>query len=210
MDIFIHADVTCTDGLVGKSSYIVVDLISERVTQFVVKTKEHERQYLVPLELVKNTDRKSILLNCTKKDVYALQPFHEGYFNGYDTYSGSPPIPAPGVDPSSTLYHPHRAADSTTSDASVYASAVQLAVKKGADVLATDDRVGQVDELVIDPETHRVTHLVLRQHHLLKYKAITIPVSAIEKAETDTVFLKIDKAAVEAVPTVALQKFPWE
>lgn len=62
MDIFIHADVACTDGLVGKSSYIVVDLISERVTQFVVKTKEHERQYLVPLELVKNTDRKSILL----------------------------------------------------------------------------------------------------------------------------------------------------
>jgi hypothetical protein len=40
MDIPIHADVNCTDGRVGASSYIVVDLITERVTHFVVKTKE--------------------------------------------------------------------------------------------------------------------------------------------------------------------------
>ena len=40
----------------------------------------------------------------------------------------------------------------------------KLAINKGADVLATDARVGKVDELVIDPETHRITHLVLRQH----------------------------------------------
>jgi sporulation protein YlmC with PRC-barrel domain len=165
---------------------------------------------LVPLELVENTDRNSILLNCTKKDVYALQTFHEAYFNGYDAYSGSLPIPVPGVDPSSTLYHPHRAADSAASDASVHASAVEQAVKKGAEVLAADAWVGKVDELVVDPETHQVTHLVLRQHHLLKDKAITIPVSAIEKADMDTVFLKIDKDAVEALPTVTLKKFHWE
>jgi sporulation protein YlmC with PRC-barrel domain len=165
---------------------------------------------LVPLELVENTDRNSILLNCTKKDVYALQTFHEAYFNGYDAYSGSLPIPVPGVDPSSTLYHPHRAADSAASDASVHASAVEQAVKKGAEVLAADAWVGKVDELVVDPETHQVTHLVLRQHHLLKDKAITIPVSAIEKADMDTVFLKIDKDAVEASPTVTLKKFHWE
>jgi hypothetical protein len=52
--------------------------------------------------------------------------------------------------------------------------------------------------------------MVLRQHHLLKDKAITIPVTAIEKAEMDTVYLKIDKDAVEALPTVALKKYPWE
>ena len=210
MDIPIHADVDCTDGLVGKSSHIVVDLITERVTHFVIKTKEHEGQYLASLELVTDTDRDTIHLNCTKKDVYALQPFREGYFNGYDAYRGSPPIPAPGVEPSSTLYHPHRTADSTTQDAAIHSAVVQLAVKKGADVLATDARVGVVDELVIDAETHRVTHLVLRQHHLLKDKEITIPVTEIREAKTDTVFLKIDKETVEALPTVALIKFPWE
>ena len=47
MDIPIDADVNCTDGLVGKSAYIDVDVISERVTHFVINTKEHGRQ--IPL-----------------------------------------------------------------------------------------------------------------------------------------------------------------
>jgi hypothetical protein len=63
---------------------------------------------------------------------------------------------------------------------------------------------------VIDPETHRITHLVLRQHFLLNKWIVTIPVSEIERAEVDTIFLKIDKAAVEALPAVALKRFPWE
>lgn len=210
MDIPIHAKVDCTDGLVGMSSYIIVDLVSARVTHFVVKTKEHEGQHLVPMELVEDTDRKSILLTCTKEEVYALHPFHEGYFHGYDDYRVPPPVPVPGVDPGSTLYHPHRTAEPTAEDAAFHPAAVELAVKKGADVLATDAEVGKVDELVIDPETHRVTHLVLRQHNLLHDRAITIPVTAIRDAKVDTVLLKIDKEAVEAMPTVALKQFPWE
>jgi sporulation protein YlmC with PRC-barrel domain len=210
MDIPIHADVNCTDGLVGKSAYIVVDLISGRVTHVVVKAKEHEGRYLVPLDIVTAADQNGIQLDCQKRDVYHFSPFDEMYFNGYDDYRGSPPIPAPGVGPSNTLYHPYRMADSAASDASTHSSAVQLAIKKGAEVLAADAWVGQVDELVVDPKTHRVTHMVLRQHHLLKDKAITIPVTAIEKAEMDTVYLKIDKDAVEALPTVALKKFHWE
>lgn len=210
MDIPIPADVVCTDGVVGKSSYIIIDLVTEVVTHFVVKVKEQKGEYLVSLDLVKHADREGIQLDCTKEQVYALYPFHEGYFNGYDAYSGSPPIPAMGVEPSSTMYHPHRTADAVTGEPEVHASVVELAVKKGADVLATDARVGVVDELVIDADTHRVTHLVLRQHHLLKDKEISIPVSAIRGVDMDTVFLKIDKDAVEALPTVALKKYPWE
>ncbi len=67
-----------------------------------------------------------------------------------------------------------------------------------------------IDELVIDPETHRVTHLVFRQHFLLNKWIVTIPVSDVERADMDSVFLKIDKAAIEALPAVALKKFPWE
>jgi sporulation protein YlmC with PRC-barrel domain len=87
---------------------------------------------------------------------------------------------------------------------------VELAIHKGADVLATDARVGKVDELVIDQETHRITHLVLRQHFLLNKWIVTIPVSEIERVEVDTIFLKIDKDAVEKLPAVALKKFAWE
>ena len=77
-------------------------------------------------------------------------------------------------------------------------------------VLAIDGEVGKIDELVIDPESHRVTHLVLRQHFLLNKWIVTVPVSEIERIEVDTIFLKIDKEAVEALPSVGLKKFPWE
>ena len=87
---------------------------------------------------------------------------------------------------------------------------MELAVSKGVRLLATDGEVGKIDELIIDPETHRVTHLVLRQHFLLNKWIVTIPVADIERAEVDTVFLKIDKKAVKALPTVALKKYPWE
>ena len=210
MDISIHTDVRCTDGLVGKSTHIIVDLVTERVTHFVVKTKEHGREYLVPLDMVSASDREVIHLNCDIDEIGNLYPFHETHFNGYDTYSGTPPLPSAGIAVSSTLYHPFRTAEADAVGATMHPSTVQLAINKGAVVLATDGQVGKVDELVIDPKTHRITHLILRQHELFKKLAVTIPVTVIERAEMDTVYLKIDTKEVASLPTVTLKKYPWE
>lgn len=210
MDIPIHATVVCTDGIVGKSTHIIVDLVSEQVAHLVVKTDHHSKRFVVPIERVLGSDRTAILLACRKEDVYQLPVFDQSHFHGYDAYESAPPMPSPGMSAPDTLYQPYRTAESPAEDPEARTSAVELAIHKGADVLASDARVGKVDELVIDPETHRVTHLVLRRHHLFQDEAITIPVSAIRKVEMDTVFLKIDKEAVKALPTVALKKFPWE
>jgi sporulation protein YlmC with PRC-barrel domain len=186
MDIPIHADVVCYDGVVGKSTHIIVDLVSERVSHFVVRSDQHHKQYVVSIEKIQDSDRTAILLACRKEDVYELPLFDESHFHGYDTYDSAPPMPSLGMSAPDTLYQPYRTAESP------------------------DARVGKVDEFVIDPETHRITHLVLRQHFLLNKWIVTIPVSEIERAEVDTIFLKIDKAAVEALPAVALKRFPWE
>jgi sporulation protein YlmC with PRC-barrel domain len=210
MDIPIQANVTCYDGTIGKSSHIIADLIAEQVTHFVVKTDLHNKEYVVPLDKIERSDRTVILLNCHKEDVYQLPLFDESQFNGYDAYDSAPPIPSPGMASSNTLYHPYREAESGAESPTRESSWAKLAVNKGAMVLATDGEVGKIDELVIDPETHRVTHLALRQHFIFNKWIVTIPVSAIEKAEMDTVVLKIDKKAIEALPTVALKRFPWE
>ena len=84
------------------------------------------------------------------------------------------------------------------------------AINKGAVVLATDGQVGVVDELVIEPETHRITHFVIREHDLIKKMAVAIPVNEIERVEVNTVFLKINKQEVASLPTVTLKKYPWE
>ena len=40
MDISIHTEVRCLDGLVGKSTHIIVDLVTEQVTHIVLKAKD--------------------------------------------------------------------------------------------------------------------------------------------------------------------------
>lgn len=210
MDISIHTEVRCQDGLVGKSTHIIVDLVTEQVTHIVLKAKEDGHEYLVPLEKIRTADREAILLDCYKDEISELTSFHEIYFNGYDSYSGTPPLPSASMGANYTLYHPYRTSETGVDEAPLHPSTVQLAVNKGAEVLATDGRVGKVDELVINPETHQVTHLVLRQHHLMKRLAITIPVTEIERAEVNTIILKISKKKVAALPTVTLKKYPWE
>ena len=210
MDISIHTEVRCLDGVVGKSTHIIVDLVTEQVTHIVLKTKEDGQAYLVPLEKIRTADREAILLDCDKDEISELKSFHEMYFNGYGSYSGTPPLPSAGMGTNNTLYHPYRTLETGLDEAPLHASTVQLAVNKGTEVLATDGQVGKIDELVIDPKTHQVTHLILRQHHLLNTSMITIPVTEIERAEMDAINLKISKKEVAALPTVTLKKYPWE
>jgi sporulation protein YlmC with PRC-barrel domain len=218
MEISIQTEVRCADGPVGKSTHIIVDLVTEQVTHIVVKTTPHGGEYLVPLDLVRSADREAIQLNCSKDEIGDLTPFKESYFHGPDAYGGTPPIPSADIAPSYTLYHPssytlyhpYRTAETEAEEATVHPSTEQLAINKGAVVLATDGQVGVVDELVIEPKTHRITHLVLREHELLKTIAVTVPVKEIERVEVDTVFLKIDIKAVASLPTVTLKKYPWE
>jgi sporulation protein YlmC with PRC-barrel domain len=210
MDIPIHADVVCLDGLVGKSTHIIVDLVTEQVSHFVVKTDHHSKRFVVPLDKIRSSHRTVILIDCHKEDVYQLPLFKESHFKGYDAYDNEPPLPSPGVAASYTRYQPYRAAESGSPGPAKESSWAKLAVNKGASVYATDGDVGKIDELVIDPETHRVTHLILRQHFLLNKWIVTIPVSDIERADKDAVFLKIDKKKVGSLPAVELKKFPWE
>jgi sporulation protein YlmC with PRC-barrel domain len=78
-------------------------------------------------------------------------------------------------------------------------------VRRGAHVQATDGRVGRVDEFVVDPLSHRITDLVMREGHLWGTKTVSIPVEQIDEIEEKTVYLKLDKAGVEKLPTIDLQ-----
>jgi hypothetical protein len=82
----------------------------------------------------------------------------------------------------------------------------ELAVQRGARVEATDGHVGRVDEFLVDPVDTHITHLVLREGHLWGQKDVTIPVSHIDRIEEDTVYLKLDKHSVEALPAIPIRE----
>ncbi len=81
----------------------------------------------------------------------------------------------------------------------------EQAVRRGAQVEATDGPVGQVDELLVNSHNMQVTHLVLSERHIFEHREITVPVSQIDHVDDDTVYLKLDKKSVEELPTVPVQ-----
>ena len=82
----------------------------------------------------------------------------------------------------------------------------ELAVRRGAKVEATDGTVGKVGEFVVDPESGKITHLILLEGHLLGKKEVTLPVAAIKLADPHTVYLKLDKRAVAQLPALPVSR----
>jgi sporulation protein YlmC with PRC-barrel domain len=82
----------------------------------------------------------------------------------------------------------------------------ELAIRRGAQVEATDGHVGRVDEFLINPDNDLITHLVLREGHLWGKKDVVIPVSQIDRFEDNTVHLKLDKSEIEALPTIPINR----
>ncbi len=82
----------------------------------------------------------------------------------------------------------------------------KVAVQRGMLVEASDGPLGEVGELLIDPETRRVSHFLFMKGHLWGKKEIAIAVSEIERGDQDTIYLKLDKAAIEKLPSLPLNR----
>ena len=52
-------------------------------------------------------------------------------------------------------------------------------VNRGDPVHALDGEIGRVQGLLVDPDHHRVTHVLLEEGHLWGRKKVSIPVSAV-------------------------------
>jgi sporulation protein YlmC with PRC-barrel domain len=201
MDIPIGVDVECADGACGKSSYAIVNPIRREITHIVVEPGgllvQPER--LVPLDLVVESTPSLIRLNCTKDEFEALEPFVDleyikGDLSDFD-YAGE------------YLLAPYRLPDAVLTPVEVeQIPPDELAVRRGARVEATDGHVGRVDEFLIDPESEHITHLVMREGHLWGQRDVTIPISKVDRMEEDTVYLKLDKGSVEALPTIPVRR----
>jgi hypothetical protein len=82
----------------------------------------------------------------------------------------------------------------------------EVAVHRGAEVLASDGPVGKVDEFVVGQEDCHVTHLVMREGHLWGSRDVVIPISEIDFMSDETVSLKIGKKEVGELPKIAVHR----
>jgi sporulation protein YlmC with PRC-barrel domain len=199
MDIPIDAEVFCTDGYCGRSTYVVLKPKTEEVTHLVVKEEESpHKEILIPVTAVAATTPDSINLSYTHDKLAQLQPFIETEYVKVDI-----PRYAGGVYSLAGDYYSEQEVLPLRHKLT---PAGELAVQWGARVEASDGHVGRVDEFLVDPATERVTHLVMREGHLWGKRDVTIPVSEIDRIDEDTVHLKIDKRGIEALPALPVRR----
>lgn len=204
MEIPLNVEVHCTDGRCGRSSHIVLNPATEKVTHIVVKEKQPSRvERLVPVVLIRHTAAEVILLDCTLEEFSALEPFNQTEFVYGD-------LPHHATDPSLTLLWPYVVPAKRIVDEKIRPIPPgELVVRRGARVEATDGRVGRVDEFVVDPESGGITHLGLRESRLRGDRVRCIPVSEIDEIKEKVVYLKVDKKDVASLPSVPVKRW-WQ
>jgi sporulation protein YlmC with PRC-barrel domain len=204
----IGADVSCSDGACGKVSRVVVDPVARTVTHLVVEPKHRlDVGRLVPLGLADATAGE-IRLRCTLADFGKLDPAEETQF-----LPGTPGYP--GYDPDQVLSMPYYSmgmgmgggmAGNYGPQTVTYDTVPldEVEVCRGDHVHATDGHIGKVQGLVIDPDSHRVTHVLLQEGHLWGRKEVAIPIGAVTGVD-DGIRLNITKQQVQDLPPVDIQ-----
>jgi uncharacterized membrane protein len=206
IDLPTNAKVHCSDGPAGISTYVIFNPETHRLTNLVVKSDWPPfDEYLVPVDQVEETTNDLIKLKCTRKELYAMEPFEsEQYMRTQVPATIKYPYyyPGIGIDTSAVdTFIPVRLWNIAPSD---------MPLRRGAQVEATDGPVGQVDELLINSNNMQVTHLVMLERRLLEHREITIPVSQIERVYDDKIYLKLDRQSVEQLPTTPMQRWPQD
>lgn len=197
----LNVDVHCTDGRYGRSTRIILNPATEKITHVVVKAQTiPHKERLVPIRWIKETTPELILLGHTREEVNTLELFDQTDFVQRE-------VPYYASDPRLTLLWPYAVpAKKIVSDTYRQIPPGELAVRRGARVRAIDGNVGQVDEFVVNPETGYITHLVLREGLPWDKKQVTIPVSEIKRIEENTVYLKLNKQTVKVLPSIPLRR----
>lgn len=207
IDLPTKAEVHCSDGPAGRSTYVIFDPTNHRMTHLVVQTNRPPfDEHLVPVDKVAGTTNDLIRLKCTRKDLYAMEPFEcEQYIRTrlpeYLTTQSVMPVSGMVISRQVDTFVPVKISNIPPGE---------MAVKRGAQVVATDGPVGQVDELLINSNNMQVTHLVILERHLLEQREITIPVTQIDCVYDNKVYLKLDRQSVEQLPTTPIQRWPQD
>jgi sporulation protein YlmC with PRC-barrel domain len=206
-EIPLGAEVECLDGPCGKTITIIIDPTNKNVTHIVVrdKTLGDEGERLIPIEHLGETAEKKVRLNIRRSEMAGMDPFVKTRYHKIKNIDFMESYIGHDFD----FYLLPYATPMKTDVIPVEEEQIppgELAVYRGARVEATDGKAGMLGEFLVNPLTGHISHLILMEGHLWGKKEVTIPVSAIDRIEEDTVYLKLDKEAVESLPSEPVRR----
>jgi uncharacterized protein YrrD len=197
------APVECTDGPAGRLRRLIVDPEAETVTHLVVDSQEHlGAPILVPRDQVAAAGHDGVRLRCTRAEFNTMDPFEEVMYTTPDAQH-----PTLGYAPSQYLYPaqggligPLATPPAPPPIVEVLVPPGEVVVDRESAVEATDGAVGHVEDILTDPSTGRLTHLVVRSGHLWAAHSRVVPAAAIAEVSEGTVRLRLSRDDVAALP----------
>jgi hypothetical protein len=193
VDIPVKAEVECVDGSCGRSSSVVIDRVTQRVTHLVVEAQVYPRiERVVDVKLIRESTPKVIKLSCNRAEFDALPEFKQVDFeSGPETWEN--------YVPGEYLFSP--GAPGAVGEVPIEHENVPIggvALRAGSRVSATDGEVGHVVDLITDPLDNHLTHIVIEHRGFIRSHRITVPADQISSITPDgIVSLKLDRHAVE-------------
>jgi sporulation protein YlmC with PRC-barrel domain len=204
--VHIGARVLAADGECGEVVRVTIDPVTQVLTHLVVAPAHHQALgRLVPVDLIDVVDDDQIRLSCTMEHFRALDDAQDVRF-----LPGSADVLGYGEH---SLTWPYYALETPLSGSERDAMVVdrvplgEVEVHRGDQVHAADGWVGSVQGLVIDPEDHRVTHVLLQEGHLWGRKQVAIPIGATSRVGEE-IRVGLTKQQVEELPSVGLARQP--
>ena len=219
----LRSDVRCADGDCGQLKSVVISPGEDAVTHLVVEpAHEQGLAKLVPLRLVDTTlapaPSGEVRLQCSVAEYGQLDAAEATYSSPAveddPTYLAESMVswpsyaPPGGMGMPGTMGMPAMPGDSRRDAAeTVTVDTVQDQlpgadeVSPGEHVHAKDGDIGHIQGIVADPQTGRVTAVLLRERHLLSRRTVLIPRSAVATVGVDGFHLSITKRQVQDLPS---------
>lgn len=204
MHIPINAKAECTDGPCGCVVSVIVDPKADEVTHIVVRDRGFLHvEHVLPLRDVWAIDDGSLQIGRSRAQVGSLQRFTEIVY----VDQADPQVMHAAMEGASDGHI--RWAQARPGLEMLMLGAVDVPVEhelvregemvlhRGSRVLASTGRMGEVEGLLINLQTGKVTDLVMREGHLWSKHELVLPVAEIERIEDDTIFLRRPRRATK-------------
>jgi sporulation protein YlmC with PRC-barrel domain len=198
---------------VGKVNRFVLDPATNEVTHIVIQQGWLlPEDKVVPFEMVAAGERDSLVLSEDVGDFDRLPAFEETHF--IQANDDNPNQPAPAIPyapayywyPSHVLsvpgsgmgYYPYPVAPAETRR-NIPEDTIPL--REGTDVISSDgEHVGDVEKLVVAPDSNRATHFLISQGLFFKDRKM-VPAHWVKTVEEDKVHLVVPARLLERLPS---------
>lgn len=201
LEIRLGARVEAADGPAGQVVQVVVSPRERRITALVVRDPTG-REVLVPAEHVADATEEGVVLRLSVAELAELPPYRPAdhapaalSWPGWQSLRGGGALlRLPG-----TLRRMEGLERRVEAQAQARSDEAFVTIRRGQRVLCSDGPIGRVDMVLVDAQTGKVQHLVVRQG-LLFSRDVAVPADWVSTITPDAVLLEAPRETVAHLP----------